>query len=121
MSNDPPPPTDVERAEILAVLQRVTPSWPATFDADSAPFGYDQAFGNVDFVLPNGWRVTVFKDGFGFDAWDYIERIETNDGRAWEFPFEPYPVDSDEDYPPMPLNNYEPAKGAWKPHRGGRG
>lgn len=79
------PMTSEERIAVLAMLDAVCETWPTT--CDHTPEEYRQEFNNVIFTLPNGWRVEVFKDGYSFGDWDYIDKIHAPDGRSWEWPF----------------------------------
>jgi hypothetical protein len=38
--------------------------------------------GDVLYTASNGWRITIFNDA---NEWDYIDHIETSDGRTLDF------------------------------------
>lgn len=42
----------------------------------------DTYAGNVPYVASNGWRITIFND---CNDWDYVDRVETPDGRRLDF------------------------------------
>jgi hypothetical protein len=117
--------TREERDAVLDILNRVAPEWPAT--CDHSPEEYRREFCNVTFTLPNGWRIEVFKDGFGFGDWDYIDQIHAPDGRSWEYPFgeSDYPNDDDPErevkLADRRLVNWAPNnskyRGGWEPYR----
>jgi hypothetical protein len=59
--------------------------------------------GIVEYVVDNGWRIAVFND---CNEWDYIEWVETPDGRR---------VDYDQLDEIPDLRNYEPSTSvAWE-------
>ena len=68
--------TPDEEAEVLAVLESVDETNPAT--------GEWRYCGVDTFVTRDGWTVHVFND---CDEWDYLEEIEAPDGRRWVYPF----------------------------------
>jgi hypothetical protein len=56
--------------------------------------------GNVRYAASNGWIITVFND---CNEWDYVDTIETTDGRTLDF-----------DDMPQALRNYCPSEDvAW--------
>ena len=52
--------------------------------------------GNVPYAASNGWRIVVYNDA---NEWDYIDRVETADGRIWEYP---------DLLPPAAVGQYQP-------------
>lgn len=38
--------------------------------------------GNVHYAASNGWKIVIFND---CNEWDYVDRVESSDGRAWNF------------------------------------
>ena len=73
--------TPTEEQEILKVLNSVGVT--LTAKPQHGESFSDFYCGNYTWRLSNGWRVTVFND---CDEWDYIDNIETSDGRVWVYP-----------------------------------
>jgi len=38
--------------------------------------------GLIEYAASNGWKISIFND---CNEWDYVDSIETNDGRAIDF------------------------------------
>lgn len=70
--------TEAETAEILAVLNAISPEAPAELVGS----GWRETYaGNVTWTF-RGWTVVVFNDCMG---WDYLDAVTAPDGRRWDF------------------------------------
>jgi hypothetical protein len=81
-------PTRAERMErdapeIWAALKGQKPTNPEAWDVEKS-----WGFGDIEFVLPNGWRVVVNQRR---GEWSCVASVEAPDGRTWD----PWPDSSE--------------------------
>jgi len=69
----------ISEADILQFLKDIEEG-SVSLQPDDDP--QDVYAGNVGYVASNGWRIRIFND---CNEWDYIDHIETADGRSVDF------------------------------------
>lgn len=72
-------PAQITKQEILDFLHQIEEG-VVTLKATHEP--QDVYAGNVQYVASNGWKIVVFND---CNEWDYIDFIETPDGRQIDY------------------------------------
>ncbi|MCP4194408.1 MAG: hypothetical protein GY880_19785 [Planctomycetaceae bacterium] len=93
----------IEESELLAFLASIESGSVKLNPLDEPQSIYA---GNVRYSADNGWRITIFNDA---NEWDYIDLIETTDGRSIDY-------DRIEQMPQ--LNAYDPSPEiAWRRYR----
>lgn len=73
--------SELSSEEILAVLDATNTGEVTTREEDRAKCLATYC-GNVEFLLSNGWTVTVFND---CDSFDYVDSVRAPDGRVAEY------------------------------------
>ena len=69
----------IEESELLEFLTAIESGAIKLTPVDEPQSVYA---GNVRYSADNGWRITIFNDA---NEWDYIDLIETNDGRLIDY------------------------------------